>query len=57
MKCKNCQTKNTETMSGEYSNCIRCKCGEKDLDIFNFDYPLRKMTFNKIKYNNLIRNK
>ena len=40
------------TKTGKYSHCIRCECGEKDLDVFNFDYPSRKMTFSKIKYSN-----
>ena len=46
------KTIHTFTKTGKYSSCIRCKCGEKDLDIFNFDYSSTKMTFGKIKYSN-----
>ena len=36
--------------TGKYSDCIRCECGEKNLDIFP-DYGVRKMTFEKIRFN------
>ena len=29
--------------TGKYSDCIRCECGEKNIDIFP-DYGVRKMT-------------